>query len=164
MMSRKLDQLYEHGLRNDGFRAGYEARYEETALGTLLRYALLPLAAIAVAVIAQPLVTALVPAAERFDIGGLRADSYIPIVVSAVLCLGIGYWSGKRLRLRPIVGSLAIFPVLWVGYMVWTIHLLGARTFSEFAAAVYFDVAGIVPLMAVFTGWTTAGLNRSRAV
>jgi len=133
-------------------------------MGTLLRYALLPVAAIAVAVIAQPLVTPLVPAAERFDIGGLRADSYIPIVVSAVLCFGVGYWSGKRVRSRQIVGSLAIFPVLWLGYMLWTIHLLGARTLSEYAASVYLEVAGVVPLIAVFAGWTTGVFNRGRAV
>ncbi len=48
------------------------------------------------AVIAQPLVTALVPAAERFDIGDLRADSYIPIVVNAVLCFGVGVSGGGR--------------------------------------------------------------------
>ena len=130
-------------------------------MGTLRRYALLPVAAIAVAVIAQPLVTALVPAAERFDIGGLRADSYIPIVVSTVLCFGVGYWSGKRVRSRQIVGSLTIFPVLWLGYMVWTIHLLGARTFFEYAAAVYFEVAGIVPLGALLAGWTIAGVAQS---
>jgi hypothetical protein len=137
--------------------------FGEIILGTLLRYALLPAAALAIAVIAQPLVTALVPAAERFDIGGLSADSYIPIVVSAVLCFGVGYWPGKRVRSRQIVVSLAIFPLLWLRYMVWTIHLLGARTFSEYAAAVYFEVDGIVPLMALFVGWTTAGLKRGRA-
>jgi hypothetical protein len=130
-------------------------------MGTLLGYALLPLGAIALAVIAQPLVTALVPAAERFHIGGLRADSYIPIVVSAVLCFAVGYWSGKRVRSRQIVGSLAIFPVLWLGFILWTIHLLGARTLSEYAAAVYFEVAGIVPLGALLAGWTIAGVGQS---
>jgi hypothetical protein len=130
-------------------------------VGTLIRYALLPLGALAMAVAAQPLVTALVPAVERFAIGGLSADSYIPIVVSAVLCFGVGYWSGKRVRSRPILGSLAIFPVLWLGFVIWMMHLLGAGTFSEYASAVYFEVAGVAPLGAVLAGWTIAGVTRA---
>ncbi len=96
-------------------------------MGTWLRYALLPAAAITVAVIAQPLVTALVPAAQRFDIGGLSAGSYIPIVVSSVLCFGIGYWSGKRARSRQIVGAAGIVPLgaLLAG---WAIARVGQST------------------------------------
>ena len=111
--------------------------------------------------IAQPLLTALVPAAERFDIGGLRADSYIPIVVSAVLCFGVGYWSRKRERSRQVVGSLVMFPLCWLGYMLWMIHLLGARTLVEYASSMYPEVAGVVPLGALVAGWTIAGVGQS---
>jgi transcriptional regulator with XRE-family HTH domain len=38
-MSRKLDQLCEHGMRHEGFREGYEARDGLIRLGNLLRQA-----------------------------------------------------------------------------------------------------------------------------
>jgi len=133
-------------------------------MGTLLRCALLPAAAIAAAVIAQPLVAVLLPAVERFHFGGLRADSYIPIVMSAVLCFGIGHWFGRRERSRRIIASLAIFPVLWLVYILCTIHALGGRSLYAYAALGYLQVAGLVPLAAIGAGWITASFRPGSAV
>jgi hypothetical protein len=60
-----------------------------------------------------------------------------------------------RYALLPVAAvALATFPVLWLGYMLWMIHLPGATALREYAASVYFEVAGITPLVAIFAGWT----------
>ena len=128
----------------------------------IARAVIAPAAAIMLGGVAQPLLMLIWPGIRALSRGEVSADSYIPVVVSAVLCFVVGHWFGSRTPTTASTIALALFPLLWLVWMVWTIRALGARTWGEWVSpiAVCLDLTAVVPLIAIFAGLAAASLGR----
>jgi hypothetical protein len=112
---------------------------------------LTPFGALALAIVAQPLVTWALPQVQNVSFAGLSADSYIPMTVGPVFAFLAGFWlrhknSGVLNFLLALVAPTACFAVC-----VLALTHLGLG-WNPLTAVVL--LTGVLPMVGLCSGWS----------
>lgn len=117
---------------------------------TILLCALASFAAIAAGVVIQPLLVWTWPLLNKLSVGGVTAESYAPILVSAPLA----FWVGYRLR-RHNLGARSIWAAMVAPFLflTFTIAAVARVPMGWHWLTLLVLLTGVVPVAAILVGW-----------